>query len=265
MKQITRFFSALTAILILSAPALAEGEAKSNQDKSAKESMAKALEIIKKADKAARKVTAASFKATVTTDGMWTEFMGPTEGESYMEGWDEEIQKPRRFWADIKTVLPGTKTTKRLTGGGDGETFYVIDHDTKKGYEDLDPAVMGTHGQLLVTVGMGSLMMPTPFERDLAAEKIELLGTEDVAGVECFRIKVEYGPGDPEGEAFSVWSISTEDFLPRKRARNFNFGPEAIGGVEVVVHELEINPKIDPGLLTLKLPQGYKQIDDFAP
>lgn len=248
---------AITAAIILTPTAWAEGAA-------AAENSAKALEIFKKADEAASKVTSARFKATLTTSGLWAQFAGATEGECLMEGWDEELQKPRKFWSEITTQPPGASETTKLTGGSNGDTFYLIDHSTKKAYEDLDPAVQGTHGGTLLMVGFGSLMTPDPYEKDLASKSLELLGKEEVAGVECYQIKVEY-ENDPRNETSSVWSISTEDFLPRKRTRSFQFGPGNIGGVEITLHKLEVNPKIDPGLLTLKLPKGYEQIDDFAP
>ena len=35
--------------------------------------------------------------------------------------------------------------------------------------------------------------------------------------------------------------------------------------IERTINDVKVDPQIDPSLFTLKLPDGYEQIDDFAP
>ena len=222
-----------------------------------------ALDILKKADEAARKIGAVRLTVTSKPTGLVANFIGATEGETLMTGWDAELQRPKMFWAHVKTTAPGAEAPIELTGGGDGDTYFLINHTAEKAYEDMDPGVLGSGGQALGAIGIAQFVHPSPYERDLGAAKVELLGREEVGGEECYKIRVEYGP--QQGETTSTWSISTEDFLPRRRVRHFNMAQQGEGDLEVTLTKLEIDPQFESSLFKLKLPEGYEQIDDFAP
>ena len=148
-----------------------------------------------------------------------------------------------------------------VSGGSDGETYFLIDHLTQKAYRDFDPAVMGSGGQALGGIGMAEFVHPAPFDDEIHAESAELQGKETVAGVECHKIHVVYSGGRGE----STWFFSTEDFLPRRRVRHFEIPQMGKGTLDITLTELEVDPEIGPDTFQMKLPEGYEQIDDFAP
>ncbi len=168
----------LIPVLFLAPTAFAEEPAEASSE---------ALEILKKADEAARKIEAVRIRVTSKPTGLVANFIGATEGETLMTGWDAELQRPKMFWAHIKTTAPGAEEPMELTGGGDGDSYFLVNHTAEKAYEDMDPGVLGTGGQALGAIGITQFVHPSPYERDLGAKKVELLGREEVGGEEISR------------------------------------------------------------------------------
>lgn len=216
------------------------------------------LRILRKVDAATRAVRGVSYKATSRPSGAATNFVTPAEGEALMYGWTGST--PENFRASVKTTRQGTDEEVELTAGGNGDLYFLVDHATKKAYVDMDPNVMGSGARSIGSIRMLEFIHPTPFSDEINGDKAELMGTEEVAGVECYKIHVTYEGGQGE----STWFFSTEDFLPRKRIRIFS-GPQGDGAIEVTVSDLQIDPAVEPGMFELELPEGYEQIDDFAP
>ncbi len=257
MKTTTLF---LLPALCLALPALAQEAPEAAEEAPANRSP-EAVEILEQADAAAKAVTAVRYKATVEPTGIATHFVGAAEGEGLMTGWDEVISRPQKFFIHLKTQPPGSDAQQELTGGGDGDTFYLIDHKEKKAYEDMDPGVMGSTGMVLFTFGFPELLHPKPFERQLQAETIEYLGVAKVGGEKCHQVRI-VAPG---GQGEVVWSFAKKDLLPRQQVQKFSIPQQGDGELTVTLTDLDLAPEIDAALFKLKLPEGYEQIDDFAP
>ena len=217
-----------------------------------------AIKILKRADAALRQVKAVKFKATAQPTGMATNFIAPAEGKGVMTGWTGEA--PERFFAHVKTSHLGSEETVEISGGGDGETYFLVDHSNKKFYQDMDPGVMGSGRNSLGSIAMAEFVHPSPFSDEIEAE-VELAGTETIAGVECHRLEVVYG--GRQGK--STWYISTEDSLPRRRVRHFDIPQQGEGTLEITITELVVNPELDPSIFQGQSPEGFEQVDDFAP
>ncbi len=239
-------------VLALALPALAETgtETATNPDP---------IEILKKVDAAAKAVNGVWFKAAVKVSGIATSRMSDAEGEVVMIGWNGNI--PEKFYSRVKTTQPGSEEPMELEGGGDGDSFFLVDHAAKKGYEDMDPGVMGSSGNALRALSMIEFVHATPFSDEINADKAEIVGSETVGGVECYQIHVVYAGGQGE----STWSFSKEDYLPRRRVRHFTIPDQGEGTIEITVTDLQVDPKVEPARFKMKLPAGYEKIDDFAP
>ena len=233
---------------LLAPAAWAEGE----------ESSAKALEILKKADAAIKKVEAVRFESKVEPTGLATNFIAPAEGGGVMSGWNGQF--PDYFHVKVETKRPGDEEAVTLEGGGTPETYFLIDHGTKKAYEDMDPGVFGSSGNALNTLGMMEYVHDTPFDDEIGADEQTYDGKETVAGVSCHKVTVVYGGAMGK----STWYFGADDYLPRRRIRHFQ-SPRGTGAIDIVLTRIETNPEIDPSVYTMKLPEGYEQIDDFAP
>ena len=218
-----------------------------------------AVQLLKKVDAAAKAVQGVRYKGKAVPSGIATDFISPAEGEGVMFGWTG--RGPEKFYGTVKTTRRGSGEALELTGGGDGETYYLIDHTAKKAYQDMDPDVMGSGGQALASIGMAELVHSNPFDDEINAESAELQGKETVEGVECHKVHVVYGGGRGE----STWFFSTEDLLPRRRVRHFIIPQQGEGSLEITITDLEVDPKVEPETFKMKLPKGYEQVDDFAP
>lgn len=224
----------------------------------AEESDPDPMEILKHVDAAIKAVDSVRMTIVSTPSGAATNFASAAEGEAIIVGWDGA--RPEYFYTHVKTTRRGSEEEIELTGGGNGDTFFVIDHGTRKGYEDMDPAVMGSSGNAVGRLGMIEYVHDAPFDDELGADELEYLGRETIGGVDCHTINVVYSGG----RGRSTWYFSTEDYLPRRRDQHIS-GQAGEGTISIVITELEVNPKIDQDLFVMKLPEGYEQIDDFAP
>lgn len=67
------------------------------------------------------------------------------------------------------------------------------------------------------------------------------------------------------GRGKSTWYVSKEDYLPRRRIRHISDPQRGEAEIDVVLSGLEVDPEVTAKLFKLELPEGYEQIDDFAP
>lgn len=218
-----------------------------------------AIEILKKVDRAAKSVSSVRYSATSTPSGLATNFAAAAEGETTAEGWANGI--PVRFLTHVRARRPGSDEPVELTGGADGEIYYLIDHGAKKAWSDIDPGVMGQTGRAIRGFGMPEFLHDHPFDDELGAETIELLEDREIAGEPCHQLRVVYSGGQGE----SLWFVSKSDFLPRRRVLKFSQPGQGEGTIEVTVTKLEVNPQLEPRSFVFAPPEGFEVIDDFAP
>jgi len=250
MKQLT----CLMLGLCLAGFVLAEEE---TAEKAAPQRDPQAMEILQKADAAIKAIDSVSYHCKSTPTGMATNFFRPAEGSVMMSGWNAGL--PQSFFSRVNTS-DGDGDAIEIEGGGDGETFFIIDHGTKKAYEDMDPGVFGSTGQALQALAMMEFVHDAPFDDELGADTVTLLGEEQIGDEACFKIHVVYSGGQGE----STWLFSKNDFLPRGRIQIFR-GPQGEGSVERYITDLEASPAMTASTFRMKLPEGYEQVDDFAP
>ena len=163
---------------------------------------------------------------------------------------------------EIETGVPDSTETRRVTSGGDGEMFYVTDHQAKKAYEDIDPAVVGSFGRLLRPALMIEFLHDTPFTDEINGRSREFKGSKVINGVDCYQIHVVYTREDAPP---STWCFGKKDFLPRQRIDEFTLQNGEKFTQTRTLANLVADPKLDPDTFKLKLPEGYTKTDDFAP
>lgn len=213
--------------------------------------------ILEKVDAAAKAVKAVKYDVVAKRSGGQGFELKGTYTFSGLEGRD-----PKKFLADIEVTAPGSADTHKYTGGCDGENYFVIDHADKKAYVDIDPAVLGTRFGRGYRAGlMIEFVRDNPFSDEIKAESKTLKGTKTVGGVECYEIDIAYAVA---GGQKATWCFSKKDFLPRKRVDFFRRG-ENETTQEKTITNLIVDPKIDDATFKFKLPEGYTQVDDFAP
>lgn len=213
-----------------------------------------AIEILKKVDEATKKVKSAHLKITVKWTG------GPqdateVEGTARYSGWS--FAGPEKSYYDFAVNRPGEDAPLKLTAGSDGENFYIIDHKSKIAYQDIDPGVYGSFAGMVGNFPMIEFVHPSPFTDEMNGQEQKLVGTESVEGEDCYKIDVTYAKAAQR----ATWYFSKKDFLPRRVDRQLG----GRGTRSKIIKVIDVSEKPSEADFSLKLPEGYKLTDDFAP
>lgn len=218
-----------------------------------------AVEILRRVDAAAKAVNAVKYDATFKTKGGPAARAIEVEGTVILSGWQGGGAAKFRYEAKVKK--PGSSEVTKISLGGDGETFFVIDHAAKKAYVDIDPAVSGTTGRPARNLATLEFVHSSPFSDELNGTKQELTGSKTIGGVDCYVVHVVYANAAQE----AIWYFSKKDFLPRGREDIFiGSDGERTGRVKFLTNVV-VDPKLDAGTFAFSLPEGYTKTDDFAP
>lgn len=220
----------------------------------------KAVKILKKVDAACKKVKAVKYDVTCETTGTGEVQRGKIEASYVLAGFTQG--GPEKSYVDIKAFTPGSKEFRRIGAGSDGEVFYVIDHQAKMAYEDIDPQVVGSFGSTLMAGMMIEYIHPTPFGDEIRGKSQELKGSKTINGEDCYEIHVVYAV---EQAPQATWYFSKKDFLPRGRIDVWTTPDGQKVSRTRMISNLVVDPKLEKGTFMLKLPEGYTKTDDFAP
>ncbi len=216
------------------------------------------MEILVQADAAMKSVELVSYNANYEGTGWVKAFVPHVEGEV--------IQGPKskydidQFYAEVKLNAYDSDEVTQCTVGSNGDTFFLIDPKTYTAHEDIDPAVLGSQSRNYQRVLLKEFSLAEPFKDELKADSLEIVGTQVRDGHLCYDVYVKI-----EGHSDTLWSISQKDHLPRlvKRIHKNPKGEE--GTTELALTNLVVNPKLTSSPFQLRVPQGYKKTDDFAP
>ena len=219
------------------------------------------LEILKKVDAAAKAVKAVKYDVTFESSGTnprnpRTELKG-----SVIMGGEMIDFVPEKILVEVEIKGGDSDEVRRFSAGSDGEVFYFVDHQARKAYEDIDPAVMGSGARYFQPAVMIEFLHPTPFSDEINGKTRELKGSKVVNGEDCYEIHVVYAA---DNAPKAIWHFSKKDFLPRGRIDEYS-GPGGNVVLKKVLAKLVVDPKLDEKTFKLKLPEGYTKTDDFAP
>ncbi len=218
----------------------------------------KVLMILKKVDAATKKVKAVSYNVAVKGSGALESRRPKLTGKVILAGRGErELDK---FFIEFKgEASDGSRVEGTM--GSDADEFFLLDPKTKIAYVDIDGSVLGAAGRWQRWLGMIEFVHPTPFSDEINGDKRDLKGVKKIGDQECYEIHVVYSGG--QGEA--TWYFSKKDFLPR-RVDRWQRGPSGERGATVVIlTELKADPKIDPSIFKVKIPDGWTKTDQPAP
>lgn len=250
MKRLTCTLLALTL-----AAAVGAGDEK----KDAPPELKDPVDILKKVDAAARAVKAVQYDLVLDATAVQR---GKLEASIMAAGRPAEgAYLPEKWRVDATITLPGANESIHLTGGCDGEDFYLIDHRHKIAYVDMDPAVLGPAQGTLVRSMFVEFLHPAPFNDEIHGKSQELRKSEKLGDEDCYVIHVVYA-SDEAPQA--TWWFSKKDFLPRQRVDEYRY-PGLQGPIRRTVSKLVVDPKLADDAFKVTLPAGYEQSDDFAP
>lgn len=217
------------------------------------------LEILKRADAAAKAVKVVQYQAKAFSLDAEGKPQPVGEGKAVIQGFAG--RGPEKYTITGKFRRSGSQDEQHLTIGSDSENFYLVDWKTKKAYVDIDPAVTGARGRLVGTIMMAEYVHATPFTDELNGSDHKLVGITKVSGEECYEISLTYSGAGQSAH----WFFSKKDFLPRRVDRFTTREGQPTRVTRLVITSLTVDPKNAEQLFKFKLPDGFEQIDDFAP
>ena len=98
------------------------------------------------------------------------------------------------------------------------------------------------------------------FSDEIAGKSHKFVGIEKVGGEPCYKVSLEY-----QNAQTAVWYFSTKDLLPRRADRTRKTPDGQTFGSQQTILNLKVEKSFDDAKFKLKLPEGYEQVDDFAP
>ena len=218
----------------------------------------KALEIVRKADAAIKKVISVQYTSRREISGPLAKRFSPAQGTViYATKSPEDLPKYR---ISVRMKPRNSEEELRFTVGSDGDLFYLIDPAKKMVYADIDPSVAGNRGGVARGLVMQEYMAADPFGDELKADTVAYHGTQSVDGEDCHVVRVVYGRGQE-----STWYFSKKDYLPRRRVSLFGSREGEVSRFTVTLTDLVVRPTLDDNAFKLKVPQGFTKTDEFAP
>lgn len=211
------------------------------------------LGIVTLANGATEAVRSVSYRFRSYGTGYVESQMPVIEGSTRML----ETDVPGVVLLDVRMTVTLTDSTGEtsdleLAGSTDGETVWLSDSETMEfttspvedGGEDLlNPLMAGI---------MYEYLIPMPFGDEMGAASLTLEGVEEVDGVECSVVLVEYSQGSN-----ARWHFGVEDNLPRRVERLLEDGN---GSQVLELSSLETDVEMDPSSFVMECPEGYETV-----
>jgi outer membrane protein assembly factor BamB len=217
------------------------------------------LEILQRVDAACKAVSAVKYDIAVEPSGALLRYIGKLEATISAAG--VLNQTPERFRVEAQATLPGTTQSRKITGGSNGDVYYVIDHTNKRAHADLELRVMGAYARPILAGMMNEYLVAEPFTDEINSPTKELKGSRTIGGEDCYEVYVVY---QDERAPKSTWYFSKKDFLPRARHDEYALGDAGTGWLKRTVTNLVADPQFERGTFELKLPEGYSRTDEPA-
>ena len=237
-------------ILFLTACSCVAGEGSSGDNP--------AKAVLKKSREAIKKTKVVSYNADYTATGYIKQWVSDARGQVIV-GEKAKFDVPR-FRLDITMAGQEDKPEKRYSLGCDGDEYFLIDEESKTVYADLDPAVLGSNSRAFRRVILPEFGDAEAFKEELKAETVELRDAESVGGEDCDVVFVKN-----ESPPDIMWWISKKDQLPRQVRRLYKQEDRGEGTTELTLKQLQANPSVKEDPFAVRVPEGFKKTDEFAP
>lgn len=209
------------------------------------------VSILKHVDAATRAVDRIRYTVHLEGRGVLAAMAGSLDMTLTAEGKQDGM--PKLFVAEAKATIPGAPGPVELRAGSDGKEFYIINPFQKQIHHDLEPSVMGRMGNSIRQGMFVEFNYLAPFNDEINAPSVELLGSKVIGGVDCWEIRLRFNDTQ---EGRTTWYMGKQDLLPRARLDEFKQnGQEA--GIWKEISKLELAPQMAADGYAIPKLEGY--------
>ena len=207
--------------------------------------------ILDAADQAAKRVQSVLYEAETQASGALRDVLPRLKGRVLLMRGPSDAAPRVRVDVDVSAAANPTDARK-LQVACDGQAVTIVDHGRKAYGRETLP-----RGQALLNpvaaIVLREFVAGAPFADEIKAKSLRYERTEDVGGVACDVLFVEYVD---DNASTALWYFGKEDHLPRRVDRTMNSanGPTTMS---LLLAGLQLNPKLDPDALQLVRPAGY--------
>lgn len=215
-----------------------------------------ARQRLERAAQAVQELKSLRYTVAAKSDGPFGPFMPQIQAQVVMlRGEPGENGEPA-LWQVLtsgEANLPDKDEPAPFTILTNGKTKQWIDHKAKT--VNQSPISMARGSEELSygdPISIPEFIEPAPFKVQIGAPTMSLEGTEDVGGVPCEIVFVDFGDQNPKER----WALATRDGLPRRVERITDRGGLKDTTV-VTLTNVQTNPPLAPNAFTIALPEGY--------
>ena len=218
-----------------------------------------AMEILKRADQALKRVDLVSYRGVFKSTG-WMARRSPTvSGTVIVSGKDPESPKKYRLAVDVR--LATGESYKDLIIASDSRLHYLIDPEAKTAYVGCGRSMTGPRGVTSMAIALPHFTHPNALLDEMSMDLATLIGSATIGGVDCYEIQLQNATDMGE----ILWWFSKKDFLPRRRQIVLVNTKFQEATMDLVLTELQVDPKFDKDPFGFVLPEGYTRKDEPAP
>jgi hypothetical protein len=153
-------------------------------------------------------------------------------------------------------TMPDKSESVRVTGGSDGNKYYLIDPAAKTVHCDFEFGIFGRFAQAVYGGLVAEFLIDEPFDSEIECPDKILKGIVDVEGEPCYKIVIRYAN---EQNTETTWWISTRDYMPRKRTDISDMENGERGGRTYTLTDVVVNPPLKSNSFTLEVPEGFME------
>lgn len=223
------------------------------------EELTDAMDILKRADQALKRVNMVRYHGVFRGTGWLTDRTSTVSGTVILSGKGPDGPERYRIDANITQFRSGKKD--KITIGSDSAIYYLIDRKSKTAYAGIGRSTAGPRGVTAMSIALPHFTHPNALLDEMSMDLAILTGSATVGGEDCYEIQLQNA--DETGE--TLWWFSKRDLLPRRRqivVVNEKFSEAAL---DWVLTDLKVDPKFDGAPFKFVLPEGYRQLEGQAP
>lgn len=223
-------------------------------DKVKKDGSIKDFEEIVKNSKAALSLIS-SVKYDILVEGHGENKSRVIKAKTTLLGYANRL--PKYFKVELDYQGSNPQSSKKLSGGSDGNEFYIIDHLEKTFKRDIESNLLGSNFNTILQGVVNSFVSIVPMNIEKTAKKKTLKGIKNIDGVNCYEISFLF----PQyGNYEIIWYFSIKSFLPKAKKTSYTMKNGKIAGFYSTISKMVINPKLSMESFKFSEPKEYKQI-----